>query len=182
MKLLKKRLEDVSFQRKYLVGILIVLVMGVYGCAQTASVEPQVQVPVDENAKEIVENKPMEDTSKRTEKEVTPPEDEIKQDSMENPVPKNLPTTKEFDLIAKKWVFEPDTITVNQGDTVILHIESVDVKHGISISAFGVREDLNVGEIVDIEFVADKKGTFPLICSVWCGSGHSNMKSSLVVE
>ena len=91
-------------------------------------------------------------------------------------------TIKEFDMIAKRWDFEPDTITVNEGDTVILHITSIDVTHGFGLSAFGINKDLREGETINIEFVADQKGTFTFRCTVSCGSGHSGMNGQLIVE
>ena len=91
-------------------------------------------------------------------------------------------TVKEFKMTAKKWEFVPDTITVNEGDTVKLEIESIDVTHGFGLSAFGINENLKSGETVEVEFVADKKGEFTFICSVFCGSGHGAMKGTLVVE
>ena len=90
--------------------------------------------------------------------------------------------TKEFDIIAKRWDFSPNMITVNEGDNVILNIESIDVTHGFTISGFGVSEQLVPGNTVKIEFVADKKGTFSFFCNIFCGSGHSGMKGTLVVE
>jgi cytochrome c oxidase subunit II len=61
-------------------------------------------------------------------------------------------------------------------------VKTTEGKHGILIPGFGVNKPLNPGEDVDIEFLADKKGTFPMICSVFCGHGHSDMKGSLIVE
>ena len=90
--------------------------------------------------------------------------------------------TKEFDIIAKQWNFSPSTITVNEGDNVILNIESIDVTHGFVLSSFGVSEQLVSGNTVKIEFVADKKGTFSFFCNVFCGSGHIGMKGTLVVQ
>ncbi len=90
--------------------------------------------------------------------------------------------TVEINMIAKQWSFEPSTITVNEGDTVLLHIESTDVTHGISIPEFEVYENLIPGETVDIQFVADKKGTFTFSCSVYCGSGHNYMTGQLIVN
>lgn len=89
---------------------------------------------------------------------------------------------KEFSMTAKKWEFEPSQITVNKGDTVKLHIESIDVKHGFGLSAFGVNENLSPGKTVDVEFVADRTGTFTFACTVFCGSGHSGMKGQLIVK
>ena len=107
-------------------------------------------------------------------------------------VPEQIPTptetteevqeTKEFNIIAKQWDFSPSTITVNEGDNVILNIESIDVTHGFSLLSFGVSEQLVSGNTVKIEFVADKKGTFSFFCNVFCGSGHIGMKGTLVVQ
>lgn len=89
---------------------------------------------------------------------------------------------KEFQMTAKKWDFTPDTITVNEGDTVKLVIESIDVDHGFAISDFGVNERLEPGKTVTVEFIADKSGTFTFFCNVFCGSGHSHMEGTLIVN
>lgn len=89
---------------------------------------------------------------------------------------------KEFDVIAKQWEFEPSTIEVDFGDTVILNIESIDVNHGIMIPEFGVNKMLNAGEKIQVEFIATKKGTFSFFCNVFCGSGHSNMGGKIIVN
>ncbi|MFQ5531705.1 MAG: cupredoxin domain-containing protein, partial [Candidatus Nanoarchaeia archaeon] len=78
--------------------------------------------------------------------------------------------------------FNPNTITVNEGDNVILNVKSIDVAHGLAITAFGVNERLNPGTTTRIEFTADKKGTYSFFCSVFCGRGHSTMKGTLVVN
>jgi cytochrome c oxidase subunit 2 len=92
------------------------------------------------------------------------------------------PQTKEFNMTAKQWEFIPNTITVNKGDTVVLHIESVDVDHGFAISEFGVDEFLAPGKTVDITLFADKSGTYTFYCNVYCGSGHGSMSGKLIVE
>ncbi len=89
---------------------------------------------------------------------------------------------KEFDVVARNWEFVPGTIEVNQGDRIVLNVESVDGDHGIMISEFGVNEHLSPGEETMIEFVADKKGTFTFFCNVYCGAGHSNMRGELIVR
>ena len=96
--------------------------------------------------------------------------------------PESTQQTKEFDIIARQWDFDPSTITVNQGDNVILNIKSIDVSHGIAIPTFGISKRLNPGTETKIEFVADKKGTFTFFCNVQCGAGHSSMNGKLIVE
>ena len=89
---------------------------------------------------------------------------------------------KEIKITAKQFAFEPSTIEVNKGDKVKLIVTSVDVPHGISIPEYGINERLNPGTPVTIEFTADKEGTFTAFCSVFCGSGHSNMKGKIIVR
>ncbi|MBW2985358.1 cupredoxin domain-containing protein [Candidatus Woesearchaeota archaeon] len=129
---------------------------------------------IQEESEEVIESEVEVIESEPIPEPVPEPEPE--------PTPELESTVKEFDMTAKKWDFEPATIIVNEGDTVILHITSVDVTHGFGLSAFGINEDLRKGETVDIEFIANQKGTFTFKCIVSCGSGHSGMKGQLIVE
>src|SRR5690242_19015519 len=65
----------------------------------------------------------------------------------------------------KIWL--PSTITVKKGDTVKIHavskIPGKNNVHGLAIDAFKV-EALVEGKGMDIEFVADKAGIFPIRC------------------
>lgn len=88
----------------------------------------------------------------------------------------------EIDMTAKQFEFEPSTITVNKGDTVKLTITSLDVAHGFSLSEFNIDERIEPGQPTKIEFVADKTGTFPFECSIFCGSGHGHMEGTLIVQ
>ncbi len=93
---------------------------------------------------------------------------------------------KEFSISTKNWEFNPTRIEVSAGDTVIVKITGLDDGsgngHGFAISAFGVSQIIRQGETVNVEFVANKRGTFGFSCSVPCGSGHSGMTGILVVE
>ena len=104
-------------------------------------------------------------------------EDFIGQD---NPVQSG--EVKEFKMTSKQFSFEPGVIEVNKGDKVRLIVTSIDVPHGIAIPEYGINERLDPGKPVTIEFTADKQGTFTSFCSVFCGSGHSNMKGKLIVN
>ena len=97
-------------------------------------------------------------------------------------VPAQSGDFKEFRITAKQFEFSPSTIEVNKGDKVRLIVTSADVPHGISIREYGINEQLNPGKPVTIEFTADKEGTFTAFCSIFCGSGHSNMKGKLIVK
>jgi len=92
------------------------------------------------------------------------------------------PGTAEIQMTAKKFEFSPSTITVKQGDHVKLIITSLDRDHGIQIEAYQIKQKLPKEKPVTIEFTADKAGTFPFNCSVFCGMGHGKMKGELIVE
>ena len=106
----------------------------------------------------------------------------IEPTNSKEPIVPPAKTVREFRITAKQWAFEPGRITVKQGDTVRLNVASIDVGHGLLISAYNVNKVLNPGATVTVEFTADKKGTFPIICSVQCGAGHPSMRGELVVE
>lgn len=107
------------------------------------------------------------------------PQEEVKTEQM-TVEPKK--TVKSFTVTASKWEFDPHTIGVRLGDTVRLTINSMDVAHGFSIPDFNINETINPGKTATVEFVVDKKGSFTFACSVYCGSGHGNMKGTLIVQ
>lgn len=90
--------------------------------------------------------------------------------------------TKSFDITAKQWEFVPSIIAVDEGDSVTLNVASTDVTHGLSIPDFGVSETLTPGKTTTVTFTANKAGTFSFFCSIFCGSAHSSMQGTLVVN
>jgi cytochrome c oxidase subunit II len=88
----------------------------------------------------------------------------------------------EIKMTAKKYAFDPSTIKVKKGDHVKLTITATDHDHGFKLAAFDIDQKLTKSEPVTVEFTADKTGTFPFECSVFCGLGHKRMKGELIVE
>lgn len=95
--------------------------------------------------------------------------------------PPGVTDATEITMLAKKWEFTPKTITVKKGQKVRLNISSVDVDHGFSLPAFNVDERLTAGQSTTVEFTPTYVGTFPFTCTVYCGSGHGDMRGELVV-
>lgn len=89
---------------------------------------------------------------------------------------------REFTMTAKRFEFNPSTITVNKGDNVRITITSIDTTHGFSLPDFSINERLEPNQPVTVEFVADKTGAFTFRCSVPCGSGHGSMSGTLIVK
>jgi len=95
---------------------------------------------------------------------------------------KYISRIKEINLEAFQFGFSPDKITVKKGDIVKLYATSRDVVHGLYIKDYDINVRLKKGETKKIEFVADKTGEFDILCSIYCGRGHHNMKAELIVE
>ena len=75
--------------------------------------------------------------------------------------------------IANEWRFEPNVITAQAGDRVILKIFNEDsYDHGFALEAFGVNKRLFPNRETKIEFLVSKPGIFSFYCSVPCGEGH----------
>jgi cytochrome c oxidase subunit II len=93
---------------------------------------------------------------------------------------------KVFEVLARRFVFEPATIEVTEGDRVRLNVRSGDGQHGVEIKQFNVKKFIPRSKPGDspvvIEFVASAAGTFPILCSEECGKGHKDMTGTLVVN
>lgn len=89
---------------------------------------------------------------------------------------------KEIKLEAYQYGYSPERIVVKKGDTVRIYATSRDVPHGVLIKEYAINAVVKKGETKIIEFVAKKAGEFDIRCSVYCGSGHTNMKGKLVVQ
>ncbi|MDD5169094.1 MAG: cupredoxin domain-containing protein [Syntrophales bacterium] len=83
---------------------------------------------------------------------------------------------------ASQYKFEPDPIVVRLGEKVRLSVTSADTAHGIAIVDFNVNLFVPAKQTKEVEFTADKKGTFHAHCSVYCGPGHAKMHGSLIVK
>jgi cytochrome c oxidase subunit 2 len=91
------------------------------------------------------------------------------------------PPPREIQITARKFEFDPRTITVTKGKPVRLVITSTDVDHGIKLDEFGINQKIPAHQTVKVEFTPDQIGRFEFKCSVVCGSGHDDMLGELVV-
>ena len=78
-----------------------------------------------------------------------------------------------FEMTTKQWEFEPNQIIVEQGQTVVIKLQSTDVPHGFAINEYNIYTFVPAGQTVDISFVATETGVFEIFCNIFCGEGHS---------
>jgi heme/copper-type cytochrome/quinol oxidase subunit 2 len=87
-----------------------------------------------------------------------------------------------IEVVATRYAFEPAVIDAVQGEHLRILVKSGDGLHGFEIKKFKVSKEIpRGGEPVVIEFVASEPGQFPILCSVFCGDRHGEMKGTLVV-
>ncbi len=65
---------------------------------------------------------------------------------------------------------------------VIVDVMSKDVIHDFCIPNMRVAQDAIPGSVIPLWFVPIKEGTYEIVCAQLCGSNHSAMRGTLVVE
>ncbi|BFT69920.1 MULTISPECIES: cupredoxin domain-containing protein [Paenibacillus] len=82
-------------------------------------------------------------------------------------------------LKATNFKFDQTEYRVKKGEPVTITLDNSQGIHGASIKEFNVKLD---NSNKTFTFTPDKTGSFPITCSIMCGSGHANMKTTLIVE
>ncbi len=68
-----------------------------------------------------------------------------------------------------------------QNEAVLFKIHSEDVIHGFWIPAFRVQIDAVPGITTSLRATPDRLGTYPVVCTLLCGAGHSLMRTHVHV-
>ncbi len=158
---------------QHLFILSIITMIALVGCSSEQAQQVDVQQP--EQTQETSTQEPIQEAVPETTEEPQLVEDG-------NTETTSGSTVKEFEMVVKRFAFEPNVIRVNEGDTVIIHATASDVAHSILVPELNINERTPAGETVDIEFVADVKGEFDFRCGIPCGSGHLDMKGKIIVE
>ena len=68
-----------------------------------------------------------------------------------------------------------------KGRAVKFELHSKDVIHAFWVPAFRLQEDVVPGITVSYRATPDRLGTYPIVCNLLCGLGHSLMRTALHV-
>jgi cytochrome c oxidase subunit II len=68
-----------------------------------------------------------------------------------------------------------------EGYTVYFNMRSRDVIHAFWIPAFRLQEDVVPGITTHYRATLDRLGSYPVVCNLLCGAGHSLMRSAVHV-
>ena len=91
------------------------------------------------------------------------------------------PAPRTIQMVAKKFAFTPETLTLKRGQPVVLELTTLDVPMGFNADDFHARADIVPGRTATLRFTPDRSGTFSFRCDVFCGSGHEEMGGTIVV-
>ncbi|SDK30711.1 cupredoxin domain-containing protein [Sediminibacillus albus] len=92
--------------------------------------------------------------------------------------PESSEADNTLDIAATDFEFDQEEYTVQSGEEVTINLTSEEGMHGLAIDEF----DVNIEEEGTATFTPEEPGEYEIYCSVPCGEGHANMKSTLVVQ
>ena len=70
---------------------------------------------------------------------------------------------------------------VPKGESVEFNLHSKDVVHAFWVPAFRIQEDVVPGITTHWRATPDRLGSYPVVCNLLCGLGHSLMRSTIHV-
>ena len=94
---------------------------------------------------------------------------------------KEASTPRVIKVVARKFVFTPDTIHLKKGETVELELTTEDVMMGFNAPDLKVRSDIIPGMVKRLRITPESSGKFDFVCDIFCGSGHEDMAGTIVV-
>lgn len=90
----------------------------------------------------------------------------------------------EFVVYAQAFAFGylPAEIKVKKGAKVTFYVTSPDVQHGFMVQNTNINIMVLPGEVAKVTHTFPRAGEYLLICNEYCGIGHANMMSKVIVE
>ncbi len=86
------------------------------------------------------------------------------------------------EITARRFAFAPATLTLRVGEPVRLRLHSEDVTHGFFLRPLGIDAVVEPGKVTEVVVTPRAPGRYTAICDHFCGSGHGNMRLTIVVE
>lgn len=87
------------------------------------------------------------------------------------------------------WIFTyPDTgivdgeLHIPSDADVQLNISAQDVIHSFWVPQFRLKQDAIPGKGTELRFMANKPGTYPVVCAELCGGYHGGMRTQVIVH
>jgi len=94
---------------------------------------------------------------------------------------------REIEITSIQYRWEPDTVVVKKGEKIRLIVTTADVPHGfelegIVIPGWDPEKAITKDDKIVLEFTADESGVWDMVCTIYCGPGHTGMKGKYIVR
>lgn len=92
-------------------------------------------------------------------------------------------------VVAKQWMWQfvypngsdaEEELRVPVGEPIELLMTSRDVIHSFYVPAFRIKQDVLPGRVTSMWFEATEPGTYEILCTEYCGAGHSRMRGRII--
>lgn len=91
------------------------------------------------------------------------------------------PAEQVVKILAKKFEFIPENVTLKRGVPVMLELTTADVAMGFDAPEFKARADIFPEKVTRLRILPERAGKFDYLCDVFCGSGHEEMGGTITV-
>lgn len=92
-------------------------------------------------------------------------------------------TPRRIEIVARRFTYTPNEITLKKDEPVVLVLRSTDVTHGFEISELHIKVEIKKGKNTEVKFTPSVAGQLEGKCAFFCGEGHGTMKLRInVVE
>ena len=89
---------------------------------------------------------------------------------------------RRIEIIASRFTYEPNVITLKKGEPVVLVLRSTDVTHGLKVDGLNIKSgDIKKDKEAEIQLTPQQTGHFIGQCAHFCGKGHGEMKLQIDV-
>ena len=84
-------------------------------------------------------------------------------------------------MLAMKFDYLPDEVTVKKGKPVALELSALDRVHGFDAPSLGLHAEIQPGPPTVLHFTPEKPGSYGIHCDIFCGDGHEGMLARIIV-
>ena len=84
-------------------------------------------------------------------------------------------------MLAMKFDYLPDEVTVKKGMPVALELSALDRVHGFDAPSLGLHAEIPPGAPTVLHFTPEKAGSYGIHCDIFCGDGHEGMLARIIV-
>ncbi len=96
--------------------------------------------------------------------------------------PAGAPAPRVVDVVAHRFEFVPNHVTLRKDEPVVLRVRSEDVVHGFFQRKLGIDTTIEPGKTTEVALTPHEAGRYLVICHHFCGAGHGGMNLTIAVE